>query len=128
MTEDIQLYPAAPTVLQYAENMDRADSTGFKKFDAKKPRADLLPAGCLMEVAEVMKFGAEKYGDHNWRHGTSRGRFVGAALRHVFAWMRGEDIDPESGLPHLAHAICSLMMLRESEIEGYGHDSRWGAE
>jgi len=34
-------------------------------------------------------------------------------LRHLTAWWAGEDLDPESGLHHLAHAACCLMFLLE---------------
>ena len=36
---------------------------------------------------------------------------LACALRHLAAFQRGEDLDPESGLPHLAHAMCNLRML-----------------
>jgi hypothetical protein len=32
-------------------------------------------------------------------------------MRHLAAWQRGEENDAESGLPHLAHAMCNLRML-----------------
>ena len=34
-----------------------------------------------------------------------------ATMRHLLAWMSGEDLDPESGLNHLFHAGASLNML-----------------
>ena len=82
-----------------------------KKFDQDKPRMDLLDTCALVEVARVMTFGAKKYGDHNWRGGLTYGRLVAAALRHIFAFLAGEDNDPETGISHIAHAMCCLMML-----------------
>ena len=32
-------------------------------------------------------------------------------MRHLIAWRKGELIDPESKLPHLAHAGCNLIFL-----------------
>jgi hypothetical protein len=32
-------------------------------------------------------------------------------MRHLSAWQQGEEIDEESGLPHMAHAMCNLRML-----------------
>jgi hypothetical protein len=58
-----------------------------------------------------MAFGAQKYGDHNWRGGIKYTRLLGAAKRHIKAFNMGEDLDPESGLSHVAHAICCLGML-----------------
>ena len=44
------------------------------------------------------------------------------------AWQRGEDNDPESGLPHLGHAMCNLVMLStfaKTYAEGDDRASRW---
>ena len=32
-------------------------------------------------------------------------------MRHLFAYLRGEDLDPESGLPHTGHIMCNAMFL-----------------
>lgn len=85
----------------------------------------LLPAGAINEVAKVFTFGASKYGDHNWRSGLTWTRLSSAVLRHIFAWLGGETNDPESGLNHLSHAICSLLMLLEYSITKTGKDDRW---
>jgi len=82
-----------------------------KKFDSEKIRVDLLPVEALEDIAAVLTFGANKYGSNNWRNGLAYTRLLGALLRHVFAFMRGQDRDPESGLPHLAHAGCCILFL-----------------
>ena len=38
-----------------------------KKYDANKPRWDLLPLDALEGAADILTFGAKKYSDHNWR-------------------------------------------------------------
>lgn len=85
------------------------------KYDSGKPRPSLLPAGPLMQVAEVLTFGSQKYADDNWQQvpgaGGPRGRYADALLRHVLAWLGGERNDPESGLHHLAHAGCCVLFL-----------------
>jgi hypothetical protein len=86
--------------------------SGGLKFDAGKPPLALLDRTALEEVAQVLAFGAKKYAAHNWRGGISYSRLADAALRHLLAFMDGEDFDPESGLPHLAHASCCLMFLQ----------------
>jgi hypothetical protein len=78
---------------------DRPDKLGMK-FDQDKPRTDLLDPLALEGLSAVLAFGAKKYAANNWRGGLSYSRLIGAALRHTFAILRGEDIDPESGLPH----------------------------
>ena len=81
------------------------------KFDGGKPRMDLLDPYAIEELAKVLSFGAHKYAAWNWTLGLEYSRLSGAALRHIMAFQRGEDKDPESGLPHLAHALCCLMFL-----------------
>lgn len=81
------------------------------KNDQGKPRTDLLDPEFLLGVAQVLSFGAEKYAANNWRQGISYSRILGGILRHVFSLIKGEDIDPESGLKHTYHAACGLMFL-----------------
>lgn len=83
-----------------------------KKFDQNKTDWSSVPWKSLMTVAEVMSHGSKKYGKQNWRtveNGTDR--YFSAAMRHMSSWKMGEITDHESGKPHLAHAICSLMFL-----------------
>ena len=92
-----------------------------KKFDGGKTRMDLLPVKPLRAVGDVLTFGADKYGDRNWELGIEYGRLYAAALRHLTRWWDGEDLDDESGMNHMAHATCCLMMLLhfvESEQDG----------
>ena len=85
-------------------------STGLK-FDLDKTRVELLDAEWLEGVGQVLTFGARKYAAHNWRGGISYSRLLGACMRHLFAILRGDDLDAESGLPHVYHASCCLMFL-----------------
>ena len=81
------------------------------KLDADKIRADLLPVEALEGVSAVLSYGSRKYGERNWEKGMSWSRPYAACLRHLFAWWRGEDNDPETGLSHLDHALCCLLFL-----------------
>lgn len=81
------------------------------KHDSGKPQMDLLDPLALEGLAAVLTFGAKKYAAHNWRKGISNSRLVAALLRHLFAIMRGEYNDPESGLPHIDHVGCCWMFL-----------------
>lgn len=96
-------------------------------LDEGKSRVDLLPVWSLLEAGRVMQYGTVKYGEHNWSMHAGRWawtKLIGSALRHVFAWMRREDFDKESGLPHLAHAIVNLMMLLDLQSAKKGADDR----
>lgn len=56
--------------------------------------------------------GMLKYGRSNWREAGVRVTiYVDAARRHLAAYFEGEDVDPDSGLPHLAHALACLAIL-----------------
>lgn len=81
------------------------------KFDTGKPRMDLLDSQAIEGLAAVLTFGAQKYAAHNWREGISNSRLIAALLRHTFAILRGEYVDPESGLPHIDHVGCCWMFL-----------------
>ncbi len=98
------------------------------KFDADKPPMDLLPPEALAGVAQVLDFGRHKYAADNWRKGFDWRRLAGACLRHVFAWLGGEDKDQESGLSHIDHAICCLMFLSAHIKGGLGKDDRYKPE
>lgn len=81
------------------------------KFDQGKPRMELLPMAALQEVAKVLTFGAKKYDDNNWRGGIDYSRVYGALLRHLTAFVEGEEKDPETGLSHIAHLACNSLFL-----------------
>jgi hypothetical protein len=83
------------------------------KYDGEKPRLSLIPSSLFTEVGKVLTYGAKKYAAHNWRAGIDDDRLISAALRHIVAYNEGEDLDEESGLPHLAHAICELSFALE---------------
>ena len=87
------------------------ERTGGQK-GVKPERHDLIPAPALRQLALVYGKGAEKYDDHNWRRGYPWGWSYGALQRHLTAFWSGEDTDPESGLPHLAHAMwhCATLL------------------
>ena len=91
--------------------------TGIK-YDSEKPKMNLLPPKAIVEVAKVLTFGAEKYDAENWRKlDDLQNRYTAGALRHIFAHMDGEKLDPETGLSHMAHALCCLLFKLEIELE-----------
>lgn len=95
-----------------------------KKYDEGKPRTDLLPFKALTEVSKVLALGANQYGEWNWARGMNWSRLLGAALRHLFAWGGKENIDPDSGLSHIAHAATCCLFLLEYELRQQGKDNR----
>lgn len=95
------------------------------KYDADKPRMDLIDPDAITGLASVLTFGAQKYAAHNWRQGISNSRLIAAMLRHLFAIMRGEYIDPESKLPHIDHVGCCWMFLSNNMKNRPDMDDGW---
>lgn len=89
---------------------------GGSKHDEKKPPMELLPPLALEAEARVLAHGRNKYHAFNWAQGIPPGRLLGAALRHIFQYLRGENTDPESGESHLAHAACMVHFALEQQL------------
>lgn len=101
----------------------------FVKYDVGKCRLDLIPAEAVWALGDVLTAGIKKgYPENNWLLGANWSRYWGALLRHLFAWLRGETKDPETGYSHLAHAFCCLMFLLVYEARKLGTDDLRGTE
>lgn len=101
--------------------MNIADETREigKKSDQSKPMVSLIDPMWLLDTAAVLSFGAKKYSKDNWKYvDNPNDRYLSAAYRHLLAFQSGEVNDPESGLPHIAHATCCLMFLHYVNSEG----------
>ena len=108
-----------------ADYAGEVDGLGVKSV-MKDPKTEvgLIDPRFAEGIGEVLRFGAKKYAKHNWMRGMSWVTVLGGVLRHVFAILRGEDLDPETGLPHAHHAACGLMFYahyRHVEHEKYKH-------
>jgi len=88
------------------------------KLDNGKPIIGLVPPRAIIEVAKVMTYGAKKYDAFNWCKGLKYLRLYSAAQRHLLSWVCGVDKDEETGISHLAHACCNLMMIIDFEKTG----------
>ena len=95
------------------------------KHDYGKPKYALLPFDALEEVVKVLNYGEAKYEARNWEKGMSWDRPFSAAMRHLASWwQKREDIDPESGINHLAHACCNILFLLAYQLRDVGEDNR----
>ena len=97
----------------YMWNKKQMSDLGGTKHDSEKVQLELLSSSWINGVGKVLTFGAKKYAAHNWRKGIALSRLLGACLRHVFAFLGGQDNDPETGLSHLLHASCCLQFAFE---------------
>ena len=95
-----------------------ADLVEGRKFDGGKPRMSLLPPNTLFDTIKVLEFGAQKYAENNWmKVPDAKTRYYDALHRHIEAWHNGQTNDPETELPHLAHAACCIMFLQYLDKE-----------
>lgn len=90
-------------------------STGAMREKMNGLKYDLVPFIEITEAyARVAEFGARKYDSWNWSKGIPRVQVLGSLLRHTFAYIRGQDRDPESGLMHTDHIIWNAATLCHS--------------
>lgn len=90
--------------------MDK-NNTGGTKYDEGKLEWDMIPFDILEGLVKIYMMGRDKYTKNNWKKGIATTRLFNAAMRHMIASFNGEDLDPESGLPHNTHAIWNLIAM-----------------
>ncbi len=92
----------------------------------KKPRLySSVPANVTREVSIAMMEGSLNYGRHNYRVvGVRAGVYYDAAIGHLNDFWEGQEIDPDSGLPHITKAIASLYILRDAQMRNMCNDDR----
>lgn len=88
------------------------DGGGLRSNEGKLP-VELVPVSAIRAMARGLGYGARKYAARNWERGMKWSIVYACAMRHLLAWKDGEECDPESGLPHLDHAITNLAFLIE---------------
>lgn len=90
-----------------------------------KPSPALVPPVAIIEIAQAFRDGAEKYGPYNWRDKPVPAlTYVNAALRHVYAWMDGEERSSDADVRHLAHAAACFCILMDAASCGMLIDDR----
>lgn len=76
--------------------------------------------GCLAFLDGMLK-----YGRSNFRAvGVRSSIYYDAARRHLNKWFEGEDNDPDSGLPHLAHLLACVAIIVDAQAAGKLNDDR----
>jgi hypothetical protein len=101
-------------------------AVGGVKHDSGKVDLTLIPLVALESEARALMFGEAKYGRYNYTQGFEASRLTAAALRHIYQYIAGEDVDKESGLHHLGHARANLAMYLHCEQLGTLRDNRRG--
>lgn len=86
------------------------------KHDKGKLFVSLVDPFYIEDIAKVLTFGAEKYSKNSWQTlEDAETRYKDALLRHLLAYLKGELIDADSGLTHLAHIGTNVMFLSHFE-------------
>lgn len=103
----------------------RATSTSGGQKERRLSEYALLPVRALREIANVYGYGAGKYAPNNWRKGYPFSWSYSALQRHLNSFWGGENLDPESGFPHLAHAGFHILTLLTFTLFSQGEDDRY---
>jgi|GEM_PF-5959523 len=112
--EDITFSPAL-------EKAHPAAASGAQREKLHVQPYDLVPFQELTDAyVRVAEFGARKYEPWNWSKGLSRVQLLGSLLRHVWAYLRGEECDKDSGLNHTDHILWNAVTL--------AHNVQWKLE
>lgn len=87
-----------------------ADGSALR-YDADKPPVSLVPPDFILALAEHYGRGARKYEARNWEKGMFWSRCYDSAMRHLLAFWAGEDVDPETGTPHVIAVAWNMAAL-----------------
>lgn len=87
------------------------ESKKAARYNEGKDPMHLVPPDAIRAMAKVLEVGAKKYALRNWELGASYSVPYASLMRHLLAFWDGEDLDPESGLPHVYHVLMNSAML-----------------
>ncbi len=101
----------------------KADGGGLR-YNEGKARFDLLPPEALEALAHHYGRGAAKYEARNWERGMAWCKCFASMMRHAWAWMRGEDVDPETGSHHMIAVAWNAIAIFTYATRQIGEDDR----
>lgn len=112
--QDKKLRWSGTHYVAFDDDPEDTASPPMQRFNTGKP-----PLSYMLEldkasrgVSRVLEYGASKYSRNNYKNGgpmAAKEFLLDSMLRHAMAYMNGEDLDEESGLPHVYHMACSAM-------------------
>jgi hypothetical protein len=95
---------------------------------ARKAPLRYVPPALMIAASGPMEDGAIKYGPFNWReYPVEVVTYVEAAIRHLLAFLDGQDRAEDSGHFHIDHAIAGLGIVADSREMGTLIDNRFHA-
>lgn len=112
------------------EYISKSDNTLFENKESKsvkndiiddKLRWDLLPMEEIEDIVRVYHAGAKKYGPNTWQNlDNGFERYRSAAARHIMAYLKGERMDKETNVHHLAAAAWNVITMLWYDKHGKG--------
>lgn len=98
------------------------DAIGATKVSISK-----IPSAGQIETSLALSYGAVMYDPYNWREeGKKVGymTYIDALLRHIYRFIDGEDLDPDSLVHHLGHIPAGAQVLFDAIKSGNAIDDR----
>lgn len=96
-----------------------------KRYNQGKVQWSLVDFKSFEDMVRVLEFGAQKYDPFNWKKGLTTRSICESTLRHLYAFLDGQDTDEESGISHIGHMQCNLMFLAYMMREKKEFDNRY---
>jgi Domain of unknown function (DUF5664) len=94
-------------------------------YGITKPSMAVVPPSALLPLMAAMDNGAKKYGAFNWRKdAVSSTIYYAAAMRHLMAWLDGEEAASDSGVHHLGHVMACCAIILDAQAVGKLNDNR----
>lgn len=115
--QNYEYFESIDAILEKYSNSVTSNSqqAGLRYNQGKAPLSMVLEANnALTGCAQVLAFGAEKYSRGNWRKGLKTTEIADSLLRHLSAYLSGEDTDSDSKLLHVDHILCNALFLSET--------------
>ena len=113
---------------EFEKALIERDSLQALRYNQGKLQWSLVDFKSLEGMVKVLEMGAEKYDKHNWKKGMPVTQVGESLMRHLFAFLNGENTDSESGLSHLSHVLCNAMFMEYILREKPEFDDRYETE
>jgi hypothetical protein len=98
-------------IFDYKEEEEEEKKGRADRFNDSKRQWNLMHLPSFEPMVQVLEYGAKKYSPNQWKKGFPITEIYDSLMRHMIAFMNGEDNDPESGLPHIGHIQCNIMFM-----------------
>ena len=120
----INKYKTHDAFEQALRENEEKDAQQALRYNQGKLQWSLVDFDSLEGLVRVLEYGAQKYSKDNWKKGMPVTQVTESLMRHLFAFLRGEDVDPESGCRHISHVMCNTMFLEYILREKPHYDDR----